>query len=336
MGTYRRVARDFDALHAAVRDTGAVLVSARLHPGWLMPQKGVIRRQKGLLGGHAFVIVGYDRTGFIVLNSWGPEWGGWRGKPGLAHWSYADADASLLDAWVLRLAVPAPAVARIVQRERAARVTGQLRRSDVIGHLLAVSDGQLHTAGKFGFDAQVHAETAAYLGSVAGAARPKYRDLLLVCHDLTADRAQVAERTARLRAAMKPRKVWPVSLALETAMGRSLQAVVAQSVEVIGAVDGALRPLRLAEEAGPVARSLWQRLPDEFAAMAAMHPAGQALRAICRAAGPMRLHVMAEGTGALLAGWLLEQGLPGVAVEGFICWIRPCRKRITRPLCCLR
>ena len=27
------------------------------------------------LGGHAFAIVGYNEVGFLVQNSWGPEWG---------------------------------------------------------------------------------------------------------------------------------------------------------------------------------------------------------------------------------------------------------------------
>ena len=37
-----------------------------------------------LAGGHAFAIVGYDQDGFIVLNSWGRNWGGYQGRSGMA------------------------------------------------------------------------------------------------------------------------------------------------------------------------------------------------------------------------------------------------------------
>lgn len=63
-------------------------------------------------GAHAFVIVGYNKTGFYVLNSWGRSWGGRfddDGRvPGIAHWSYKDWAESIMDAWILRLGVPTP------------------------------------------------------------------------------------------------------------------------------------------------------------------------------------------------------------------------------------
>ena len=324
LGTYRRVGRDFDALHAAIRDCGAVLASARIHHGWEAPAKGRIRRGGASLGGHAFVIVGYDRTGFIVLNSWGEGWGGWNGRPGLAHWSYGDASDNLLDAWVLRLAVPSAAVARILKADRAARASTALRRADVIGHLLPLSGGQLHEAGKFGFGAEVHAETAAYLRGVAGEKRPKYRDLMIVCHDLMVDRARVAERTARLRAACMPMKIWPCSVTLETALGRALDPVVARALAGLSDITSpALRRIHLIEEAGPVVRSLWARLPHEISeALGPGRPGGAALEAIRAAAAAgepgVRLHLVGEGLGALVAGWLLARTFAWAPVEGLV------------------
>ena len=317
LGTYRRVGRDLDALHAAICETGAVLAGARIHSGWEAPVRGRIPRRGTRLGGHAFLLVGYDRTGFIVLNSWGEDWGGWRGRPGLAHWSYGDAAESLLDAWVLRLAVPSPAVARIVQRDRAAQPADALRRADVIGHMMPLSGGIPHDHGKFGFGAAIHAETAAYLRGVAAARRPKYRDLALVCHDLTADRARVADRTARLRAAMKPARIWPFSVAVETALGRALGPVVAQSMAGLGAIgDAGLRQITLANDAGAVVRSLWSRLPDEIAeALGPDRPGGAALRDICEGAAGLRLHLVADGLGALVAGWMLARTLAGLRVD---------------------
>jgi Trypsin-like peptidase domain len=320
LGTYRRVELDFDALHAAIGRTGAVLASARIHAGWQEPVRGRIPHRAGGLGGHAFVIVGYDPTGLIVLNSWGREWGLWRGRPGLAHWSYADAAENLFDAWVVRLAAPSPAVAQIVQKQRAARVTGQLRRADVIGHMLPLSGTGLHTYGKFGFDADIHQETASYLATVGGAARPKYEELALVLHDLPVARSRVAERTARLRALMKPAKQWPVSLMLETALGCALGPIVANTLNAAQDKSGAdLRRLDLAGEAGPVVRSLWKRFAQEISdALGDDRPGAKALTDICRNAEGLRLHLVAEGMAGLVAAWLIAHTLKSCRIERLI------------------
>ena len=73
----------------------ALLVSAELHDGWLPERvaaaKGEIVPPKPgerspVLGAenHAFLIVGYTSKGFLVLNSWGRDWGGWSPGGGAA------------------------------------------------------------------------------------------------------------------------------------------------------------------------------------------------------------------------------------------------------------
>ncbi|GIH95158.1 C1 family peptidase [Planobispora siamensis] len=111
MGAYYRVdlAR-FDDLQSAIREIGSVCVSAVLHDGWIRPERErhdgetmhVIRRppRPTALGGHAFVLVGYNAVGFLVQNSWGRRWG----RGGYATLPYDELD--LLDAWVARLGVP--------------------------------------------------------------------------------------------------------------------------------------------------------------------------------------------------------------------------------------
>lgn len=109
----RRVERNLDHLRAAVFEHHAVLVAATLHEGWNQPSRGVIPFQPGkqaeMIGGHAFAVVGYTAEGFLVLNSWGRSWGGVKRRdrhyPGVAVWTYQDAEKNLTDAWVLRLSV---------------------------------------------------------------------------------------------------------------------------------------------------------------------------------------------------------------------------------------
>ncbi|WP_030454524.1 C1 family peptidase [Herbidospora cretacea] len=83
MGAYYRVTPgNLDDVQSAIAEAGAVCVSALVHEGWREPivENGahLIRRLGGhaSLGGHAFALVGYDETGFLVQNSWGPSWAG--------------------------------------------------------------------------------------------------------------------------------------------------------------------------------------------------------------------------------------------------------------------
>lgn len=132
LGVYYRVdPTNLVDLQAAVYDVGAVFVSARAHSGWrsenLVHATGMTRtqrvsatRKRGLVQhssllrisyqkgkvnrgvGHSFAIVGYNQFGFVVQNSWGPEWG----TGGFALLSYDDWLDNSMDAWVATLGVP--------------------------------------------------------------------------------------------------------------------------------------------------------------------------------------------------------------------------------------
>ena len=90
LGAYFRLRPRMIDYHAALNQTGAVFVSARTHAGWRDPEEGNIPLTRSHEGGHAFVIVGYDQEGFLIQNSWGLDWGGYSGWPGIAHWRYED------------------------------------------------------------------------------------------------------------------------------------------------------------------------------------------------------------------------------------------------------
>lgn len=113
LGAYYRVQPYLNDYHAAIREARAILVSAEIHEGWRQdevtaPQTGKIVPGIEGHGGHAFVIVGYNEDGFLILNSWGPNWGRWGKLPGVALWLYEDWADRVMDAWVLRLGVSAP------------------------------------------------------------------------------------------------------------------------------------------------------------------------------------------------------------------------------------
>ena len=84
LGVYYRVNRaSVVDMQAAIREIGAIYVSGDVHDGWgIEASKKSITghaslpvvkpmRKADSLGGHAFALVGYNKIGFVVQNSWG-------------------------------------------------------------------------------------------------------------------------------------------------------------------------------------------------------------------------------------------------------------------------
>ena len=103
------------------------------------------------LGGHAFCIVGYNEVGFLVQNSWGPEWG----HKGFATLPYDDWLESGYDAWVARPGVPA-IISQRAGREVSTLAGGGLALAPAADinklapHVVNVgNNGRLSTSGRF-------------------------------------------------------------------------------------------------------------------------------------------------------------------------------------------
>ncbi|HEV8397940.1 MAG TPA: C1 family peptidase [Vicinamibacterales bacterium] len=111
IGVYYRIdKRSVVDMQAAICEVGAIYCSGNVHAGWFASpfpqQNGIayINAAPGAenTGGHAFALVGYNRYGFIVQNSWGPKWG----TKGFAILPYADWVARGTDAWAVVLGAP--------------------------------------------------------------------------------------------------------------------------------------------------------------------------------------------------------------------------------------
>ena len=162
LGAFYRVdiAR-LDDVQSAISELNGIVASAAIHEGWSTPTKVVregetmyvIEKPAGAadLGGHAFCIVGYNRVGFLVQNSWGKQWG----RLGFATLPYDDWLDSAYDAWVAR-----PGVWSIVNQRshtQVVTVTGG-RLADGPGpdlvrmaqHVVNLgNDGKLSPTGRF-------------------------------------------------------------------------------------------------------------------------------------------------------------------------------------------
>jgi hypothetical protein len=116
IGSYYRVDRlSISDMQSAIFETGAIYVGAKVHKGWRsVPrnstrlEKAIIKFDSAQIGGHAFAMVGYTQNGFIIQNSWGPEWG----FEGFGIMTYEDWNQNGMDCWVASLGVPTSTVAR--------------------------------------------------------------------------------------------------------------------------------------------------------------------------------------------------------------------------------
>ncbi|MBL8702328.1 MAG: C1 family peptidase [Alphaproteobacteria bacterium] len=120
LGVYYRIDKaSVVDMQAAIQEIGAVYCSADVHAGWWLDKTTkapsfanlpVIRRRpkEKITGGHAFALVGYNDTGFVIQNSWGTGWG----LSGFAILPYEDWADNGFDAWACALGVPKPAAER--------------------------------------------------------------------------------------------------------------------------------------------------------------------------------------------------------------------------------
>jgi hypothetical protein len=99
-------------MQIAINEIGVLYASAVAHSGWddgIDAKVGagtkywVIPHKKPLAtdGAHAFAIVGYNREGFIIHNSWDTNWG----TKGRAILTYDDWTENAMDCWVAQLGV---------------------------------------------------------------------------------------------------------------------------------------------------------------------------------------------------------------------------------------
>lgn len=115
LGVYYRInTQAITDLQAAIQEVGAIYVSCYTHEGWddvkaiALPDSHAnlpvidYDGKPSRSGGHAFALVGFNRLGFVLQNSWGERWG----AGGFAVISYIDWLAHGMDVWVAAMGVP--------------------------------------------------------------------------------------------------------------------------------------------------------------------------------------------------------------------------------------
>jgi hypothetical protein len=269
LGSYYRLRPNLVDYHAALVQAGAIVVSATIHSGWNNPPRGEIEQNTRSQGDHAFAIVGYDADGFIIQNSWGDVWGGFNGRGGLAHWSYGDWAENIVDAWVLRLAVPTPSAFNLTNRLIAKRAGAEPpqasnytpRRQDVIGHIIHVNNGALVETGNYGTPMSSLQETTDLLTKDAQSPDRKYDHILFYAHGGVTDAVAAARKAAVMRDGFKRNRIYPINFIWETGLIQEFSDILGGAIMRRGGPVGGFRDemdLLLEKLTAVPGRGLWR------------------------------------------------------------------------------
>ncbi len=323
LGAYYRVRSFINDMHTALVEAGALYVSAQVHDGWQALSDGVIGAAGETTYGHAFAIVGYDANGFLVLNSWGGGWGGYRFAggpplPGIALWPYTDWAANVLDAWALRLAAPTPDAFRFAIGQHGSAMFGadqpalgapSVRRLEVLGHYLHLDDGRHVTTGAYPSSRRCLETTLEYLETKKK--RDEVRHIRLTLHGDTRRLEEVMWRLASEIAADKAQGFHAISLVWANGLISGAAEALKPLFEHAAAIANGNKDdadARIEKMTRPVGRALWRDVRRQ--AQIAARQTGDATHALTALVElclktDRRLHLQTEGAGVLLLVALL-------------------------------
>lgn len=231
LGAYYRLRPEITDYHAAMNEAGALYVSANVHEGWQKPQAGAgkmarIKHSPIRTGGHAFAIVGYDSTGFIVQNSWASNWG----SDGFAIWSYEDWLENVMDGWVFRLALPTPQIFGFEARhqpasEAEAEKRPPAKRAQIAGHFVHFDDGHYKSKGDLWSSSEDVKGTADRL-----AASSSYDHLLIYAHGGLNTPKASARRIRALKEGFKRNRIYPFHIMYDTGLAEEISDVIKRAL----------------------------------------------------------------------------------------------------------
>jgi hypothetical protein len=346
LGSYYRVDPVLNDYHAALNEVGVIYAAAEIHGGWLEEKVRQNRGQiifddatAGLAGGkHAFAIVGYTERGFLVLNSWGSDWGGYRegsGKPikGVALWPYYDWAERILDGWVLRLGVKAPDAFKYSFGRQGLGdfLTGQIKegstpRFELVGHYAHIDDGAFVAAGSLPTKIEDVRDTCSFLRKKLSqkpdpkTGEPKsYTKVLLWVPGGSDKIKDIAANIAATKQLWRQRGVYPFTIIWCSDLLDQASAVLSKFAE--GALanvgrGGTAFDTRLERDARSIGRAVWRDVYGS-AKKAAAHDKGgdhvgagaaqQILDAFARLPNEIEISIVAEGAGAILVHELIAE-----------------------------
>jgi predicted alpha/beta hydrolase family esterase len=210
LGAYYRVNhKDLVAMHSAIAEVGALFATSNVHQGWSEPgADGLIEYSDTMLGAHAFAVVGYDKHGFWIQNSWGDEWG----NQGFACISYDDWLQNATDVWVARLGAPVElkkSTSTAVAHSASAGQSAAYSYPDLRPHIISLgNNGEFKAGGNYGTSpeeiAQLFKKELPEAIETAG-----YKHILLYAHGGLVSENSAVQRLADYRSTMLSSGIYP-------------------------------------------------------------------------------------------------------------------------------
>ena len=346
MGAYFRVNhKDLVAMHTAIAEVGMLYATARVHTGWQDVREGdeEIAYSPDLVGAHAFAIVGYDREGLWIQNSWGPRWG----SGGLARIGYGDWLENGTDVWVAALGVPvdlartaAPASIRsAAPRSHEGYVYSALRPHIVT----ARNDGELDPKGVYGL-------TREGLRSIVQEQIPRRMEgwarkrLMLHAHGGLVPQGSAVQYVANNREAALAAEVYPLSFIWRSDAWSTIRNILQEAFSrrrdeglldkakdfMLDRIDDTLEPI--ARHLG--GKTMWDEMKEN--AQRSTTGSGGAARLTAdlvveqhRAGALDEIHLVGHSAGAIfqahLADYLIRKGIP---IESLTLWAPACTMKL--------
>ena len=298
LGSYYRLQPILNDYHSALNEVGVIYAAAEIHGGWAQENVDKNGGKIALLdeagareieGNHAFAIVGYTPDGFLVLNSWGPEWGRYKLKrqplanggglvetavPGVALWTYQDWAERIIDGWVLRLGVSAPEAFRFSFGRQGLGdfMSGEIKvgstpRHELLGHYIHLDDGKFVKTGSIPSDTEsLHAtcrrlEDNRVPEGPDGSLRKRYDKVLLWLPGGSEGTRDVLGHIASTKDYWKNRQVYPVTaLWCSDLMDQasSVLARIEQSAFELVHSPGPDLDRRIEQETRAIGRAVWR------------------------------------------------------------------------------
>ena len=347
LGAYYRIDTGSIAdLQAAIHEVHAIYVSASVHDGWRLGKCKTLAKAtipdpvSGETAGHAFALVGYTPDGFIVQNSWGPNWG----FHGFGLLRYTNWSANASDAWVLALGAPikdskSPPARTAITLEERARFRSPLRDAEQARDKLKKESGRVQVIpwtkaeeanhivfiGQGGranreLVAAIDAEDAVRF--VADEARKSRKKIAIYCHGGLNDRDEGVKRAQILGPWFMENGIHPIFVVWQTGFLECAKSILDAAPRALPDAAQARAQGRILEQIEEeldrcfevVARdmgvkAIWEDMKNR-AEEASAEAGGMNLLAafLAQALGAQNvsgLHLLGHSAGVIMIGWFL-------------------------------
>jgi len=340
LGAYFRVeSRSITDMHVALNEVGILYASAICHAGWLKgdeaksPKGGYwaipLKESAADDGGHAFIIVGYTRAGFIVQNSWGTGWG----SGGLAILTYEDWLDNAMDCWVAQTGVVtdqhieiAGSISLRMEKGRVKLASDNVLRNREISPFIIdmENNGRLSNTGQF--RTQV-GDVNALVNVHIAEARKKWglksnapTDIAIYAHGGLTSEADAAQTAANWIPALYEAKIFPIFLMWETDLWSTLKNrlsdLISEQPRPAAGIGDQLKRFwnqRLERLLATPGTAIWGEMKQNGDAISSGKDSGgrilyeRAMQSPWFTQTPVRLHMIGHSAGSILHSYAIDR-----------------------------